>query len=216
MPEKAQVARSGLSNRVGLCGQAFPGAASREHGFPCHPIGRDLDVDACPALVALEVSDPDLGDDMSTSLREETPYVSRFGVLLSGFGIPCNTPPWGTIAALDFDSRELAWESGLGTTRDLAPVPIPLPLGTPNMGGPIATAGGLVFVGAALDDYIRAYDSETGDLVWQHRLPAGGQATPMSYRVVDGGRQFVVIAAGGHTQMRSSPGDSVMAFALPE
>jgi quinoprotein glucose dehydrogenase len=83
------------------------------------------------------------------------------------------------------------------------------------MGGPLATAGGLVFVGAALDDYLRAFDSETGEEVWRGPLPAGGQATPMSYRVRDGGRQFVVIAAGGHSQMRSRRGDRLVAFALP-
>jgi quinoprotein glucose dehydrogenase len=134
--------------------------------------------------------------------------------LLSPLGIPCNPPPWGTLAALDLAAREPRWESVLGTTRDLAPVPLPLPWGTPNMGGPLATAGGLVFIGAALDDYLRAFDSLTGEELWRGRLPAGGQATPMSYRVRDGGRQFVVIAAGGHSQMRSRRGDSLVAFAL--
>jgi quinoprotein glucose dehydrogenase len=80
----------------------------------------------------------------------------------------------------------------------------------------LATAGGLVFIGAALDDYLRAFDSSTGEELWRGRLPAGGQATPMSYRVRDGGRQFVVIAAGGHNQMRSRRGDSLIAFALPD
>ena len=104
----------------------------------------------------------------------------------------------------------------LGTTRDLAPVPIPLPWGTPNMGGPIVTGGGLVFVGATLDDYLRAFDLESGEELWKGRLPAGGQATPMTYRVREDGRQFVVIAAGGHANMRSTPGDSLIAFALAE
>ena len=83
------------------------------------------------------------------------------------------------------------------------------------MGGPIATAGGVVFIGAALDDYLRAFDVETGEELWKGRLPAGGQATPMTYRVRDDGRQFVVIAAGGHAQMRTRSGDSLIAFALP-
>jgi quinoprotein glucose dehydrogenase len=136
--------------------------------------------------------------------------------VLSPLGIPCNAPPWGALAALDLGAREPRWEAVLGTTRDLAPVPIGLPWGTPNMGGPLATAGGVVFIGAALDDYLRAFDSMTGEELWRGRLPAGGQATPMSYRVRDGGRQFVVIAAGGHNQMRSRRGDSLVAFALPE
>jgi quinoprotein glucose dehydrogenase len=141
-------------------------------------------------------------------------YVARFDVLVSPVGVPCNAPPWGAIAALDFGSRSPRWEASLGTVRDLSPVPIPIPWGVPNMGGPIATAGGLVFIGAALDNYLRAFVTETGEEIWKGRLPAGGQATPMTYRVRDGGRQFVVIAAGGHAQMRSSPGDSLVAFAL--
>jgi len=144
-----------------------------------------------------------------------TPYVARMGVLLSPFGVPCNAPPWGTLAALDLATRQLRWEVPLGTIRDLAPIPLPIRWGVPNMGGPLATGGGLVFIGAALDDYLRAFDSETGEELWKGRLPAGGQATPMTYRVRRDGRQFVVIAAGGHAQMRSSAGDSLVAFALP-
>jgi quinoprotein glucose dehydrogenase len=83
------------------------------------------------------------------------------------------------------------------------------------MGGPIATASGLVFIGAALDDHLRAYDIETGRELWRARLPAGGQATPMTYRLRSDGRQFVVIAAGGHGTLGTTPGDHVLAFALP-
>jgi quinoprotein glucose dehydrogenase len=143
------------------------------------------------------------------------PYVARFGVLLSPLGIPCNAPPWGALAVLDLEKREQRWEVPLGTVRDLSPIPIPLAWGVPNMGGPIATGGGVVFIGAALDDYLRAFDIESGAELWHGRLPAGGQATPMTYRLERDGRQFVVIAAGGHSQMRSTPGDSLIAFALP-
>jgi quinoprotein glucose dehydrogenase len=83
------------------------------------------------------------------------------------------------------------------------------------MGGPIVTAGGLVFIAATLDDYLRAYDVETGEELWRARLPAGGQATPMTYRLRDDGKQYVVIAAGGHGAMGTRPGDSVIAYALP-
>jgi quinoprotein glucose dehydrogenase len=158
----------------------------------------------------------DRADYVGRDEMEGTPYVARFGVLLSPFGVPCNSPPWGTLAALDLSARELRWEVTLGTTRDLAPLGIALSWGTPNMGGPLATGGGLVFIGAALDDYLRAFDVETGEELWRARLPAGGQATPMTYRVRMDGRQFVVIAAGGHSQMRSRTGDSLVAFALPE
>jgi len=137
-------------------------------------------------------------------------------VLISPWGIPCNAPPWGALAALDLGAREPRWEVPLGTVRDLAPVPLPLRWGVPNMGGPIVTAGGVVFIGAALDDYLRAFDVETGEELWKGRLPAGGQATPMTFRLRRNGRQLVVIAAGGHAQMRSTPGDSLIAFALPD
>ena len=82
------------------------------------------------------------------------------------------------------------------------------------MGGPIATASGLVFIGAAMDDYLRAFDTDTGAELWKGRLPAGGQATPMTYRLRADGRQFVVIAAGGHNRMGTRLGDHVVAFAL--
>jgi quinoprotein glucose dehydrogenase len=134
--------------------------------------------------------------------------------LRSPLGLPCNPPPWGWLGAWDLASGTLRWRVPLGTIRDLAPLPLPLPLGTPNAGGPIVTAGGLVFIGAAADDYLRAFDLESGEELWRGRLPAGGQATPMTYLGKDG-RQFVVIAAGGHAPLRTRAGDSVVAFALP-
>jgi len=158
---------------------------------------------------------PDGQHVLSTAAQEGTPYKAVFGVLLSPWGIPCNPPPWGALGALDLAAREQRWEVPLGTTRDLAPLGIALAWGVPNMGGPIATAGGLVFVAATLDDYLRAFDTETGQELWRGRLPAGGQATPMTYRVRADGRQFVVVAAGGHSSMRTRRGDSVVAFALP-
>jgi quinoprotein glucose dehydrogenase len=145
-----------------------------------------------------------------------TPYGMRRRPLLSPFMIPCNPPPWGTLASVDLAAGTLRWESALGTTRDLAPVPIGLAWGTPNMGGPIVTAGGVVFIGAAMDDYLRAFDAESGEELWKGRLPAGGQATPMTYKLPGPtGRQLVVIAAGGHGKMGSKLGDSLVAFALP-
>jgi hypothetical protein len=108
------------------------------------------------------------------------------------------------------------WEVPLGTVRDLAPVPLPIKWGTPNLGGPIVTQNGLVFIGAAMDNYLRAFDLQTGKELWKGRLPAGGQATPMTYRLEENGRQFVVIAAGGHGRLGTDIGDSVVAFALPE
>ena len=153
------------------------------------------------------------GQDVSPMLG--TPFGMLREVLLSPLGIPCNAPPWGTLLAVDLATGRVRWEVPLGTTRDIAPLPIALPWGTPGMGGPIVTAGGLVFVAAAMDDYLRAFDVETGRELWKGRLPAGGQATPMTYRARDGGRQFVVVAAGGHGRLGTRRGDAVMAFALP-
>ncbi len=144
------------------------------------------------------------------------PYAAKSEVLLSPFGVPCSPPPWGSILAVDLERGEVVWERPFGTTRDMTPVPVGIELGLPSMGGPIVTAGGLAFIGAALDDYIRAYDVETGEEVWRERLPAGAQATPMTYRLEPGGRQIVVIAAGGHATMGTTRGDWLIAWALPE
>jgi quinoprotein glucose dehydrogenase len=103
----------------------------------------------------------------------------------------------------------------LGTTADLFPNSPRVISGTPNLGGPIITAGGLIFVAAAMDNYLRAFDIETGAELWKGRLPAGGQATPMTYRLRADGKQFVVIAAGGHGKLGTKLGDSLVAFALP-
>ncbi len=142
------------------------------------------------------------------------PYGMRRWAVLSPLGVPCNPPPWGTLAAVDLGDGSIRWQVPLGTIRDIAPVPIPWKLGVPNLGGPLITGSGLVFVGAAMDDYLRAFDLGSGEELWKGRLPAGGQATPMTYRVRDGGRQFVVIAAGGHGRAGTRLGDYVVAFAL--
>ena len=151
----------------------------------------------------------------STLFRQlGTPYAQFQGVLTSRLGVPCTRPPWGTLTAVDLASGEKRWEVPFGSTRDMAPWPFWVEWGMPSAGGPIVTRSGLVFIGAAMDDYLRAYHVETGELLWKQRLPAGGQATPMSYRL-PGGRQFVVIAAGGHGTMGTTPGDSLLAYALP-
>jgi quinoprotein glucose dehydrogenase len=148
----------------------------------------------------------------------ETPYAMKSFPLLSPFGAPCSPPPWGTLAAVDLATGKRLWEVPLGTTREQAPFPIWLvpawrDLGAPNLGGSVATASGLVFIAATTDRYIRAFDAQTGDEVWKYRLPYTGNATPMSYRLGPDGRQFVVIASGGHVW--SEPGDALIGFALP-
>jgi quinoprotein glucose dehydrogenase len=145
------------------------------------------------------------------------PFGMKREVLLSPFGMPCNPPPWGQLHAIDMRDGHELWAVPLGTTRDMAPFSQYLlgATGTPNMGGPLVTAGGLVFIGAAMDNYLRAFDTKTGREVWKGRLPAGGQATPMTY--VWKGQQYVVIAVGGHGKLgnRTKGDDMLVAFALP-
>ncbi|HEV7489187.1 MAG TPA: pyrroloquinoline quinone-dependent dehydrogenase [Rhodanobacteraceae bacterium] len=143
-----------------------------------------------------------------------TPYAMRRTLLDSPLGAPCIAPPWGKLVAVDLAHGKIAWEKPLGTSRDKAIWPFWSMLGAPNMGGPLTTAGGLVFIGATTDNYLRAFDTASGDELWKARLPAGAQATPMSYEA--GGRQYVVIAAGGHAKLGTTRGDYVIAFALPE
>jgi len=147
--------------------------------------------------------------------QEGTDYAVLQSVLLSSLGIPCSPPPWATLLAVDLDDGRILWEVPFGTTRGQAPWPFWMELGVPAMGGPIVTAGGVVFIGASMDGYLRAYDLDTGSELWRDALPAVGQATPMTYRLRDGGRQFVVIAAGGHATLGTKLGDAVVAYALP-
>jgi quinoprotein glucose dehydrogenase len=149
------------------------------------------------------------------SPQRGTPFAVKREVIVSPFGLPCNPPPWGRLHAIDMHDGKVLWEVPLGTTEDIMPLSqyILGNTGTPNLGGPIVTASGLVFVGAAMDNYLRAFDAQTGKELWRGRLPAGGQATPMTY--VWKGRQYVVIAAGGHAKLDTKRGDSILAFALP-
>jgi quinoprotein glucose dehydrogenase len=145
-----------------------------------------------------------------------TPYGMRREPLLSPLGLPCTPPPWGTLVSVDLRRNRIAWQVPLGSTEGRTPWFVPTrDFGMPNMGGPIATAGDLVFIGAAMDDYMRAFDIETGRELWKHKLPAGGQATPMTYRAGADQRQYLVISAGGHGALGTTRGDYVVAFALP-
>src|SRR5229473_2016749 len=132
------------------------------------------------------------------------PYAMFRTTLLAPSGTPCNAPPWGTVAAVDLFSGKKVWDVPLGSY-------VPgMSTGTVNFGGPIVTGGGLVFAAAAADNYLRAFDSETGKELWKFELPASGQATPMTYTLK--GKQYVVIAAGGHGKLGTKQGDYVLAF----
>lgn len=142
----------------------------------------------------------------------ESPYVIEVQPLLSPLGTPCSAPPWAALTAVDLVKKEIVWEVPLGSIEKLAPVPIPWELGTPGAGGPLITAGGLVFIGYTLDDKMRAFDLRTGEVLWKGELPAAGTAVPISYEINN--EQYVVIPAGGHTMYGSTMGDSVVAYKL--
>jgi quinoprotein glucose dehydrogenase len=128
--------------------------------------------------------------------------------------LPCTPPPWGTLAAVDMDQGKIRWQVPLGSLQDFGGKGRPLPPGSINLGGPIVTAGGLVFVAGTFDPFMRAFDAETGKELWKAQLPASGHSTPMTYRV--DGKQYVVIAAGGHSKItEESLGDALVAFTLP-
>lgn len=145
--------------------------------------------------------------------QKGTPYGVALEMFLSPLGIPCTPPPWGVMEAFDLKTRTKLWSKPLGGTRDQSPLPIDAPLGTPNFGGSLVTRSGLTFIGAAAENRVRAFDSRTGAIVWTANVPAGPQATPMTY--VENGRQYVVFAAGGSAMLGTQSGDYLIAYALP-
>lgn len=165
------------------------------------------------ALVDLQAR-PGEGARFSLAEQSGTPWAVKREPLLSPLGMPCNPPPWGMLHAVDLRSGEVAWEVPLGRMSDLVGFPTPERWGSANLGGPLIT-GGLVFIGATMDRRLRAFDLETGALVWRAKLPASAQSSPMTYRARPGGRQYVVVTAGGHSGLGSVLGDWVIAYALP-
>jgi quinoprotein glucose dehydrogenase len=144
--------------------------------------------------------------------RRESPW-GEYARFWDSSRLPCQRPPWGQLHALDLATGELVWQVPLGNAPQLAERGI-TGTGTPNLGGAIATASGLVFIAASNDSRIRAFDARTGRVLWAAPLPASGHATPLTYRGPVSGRQFVVIAAGGGGRFSTTVSDSVVAFAL--
>jgi len=142
-----------------------------------------------------------------------TPYAMYREPLMSPTGVPCAPPPWGLLTAVDLGTGEVRWESPLGRIPQLGLFgDKSKDWGSINLGGSMVTAGGLVFIAAAMDDHLRAFDAETGKLLWEGKLPASAQAAPMTYAV--DGRQFVVICAGGHGKLGTKRGDYVIAYSV--
>jgi quinate dehydrogenase (quinone) len=168
-----------------------------------------------------EADDPNApGGHDGLHVQAGTPYGYRKGMFMSPLGVPCHAPPYGQLTAVDLKNKKILWQKPMGTVADtMLPIGIkaklPFAIGMPVMGGPVATASGLVFFAGTYDYYLRAIDSSTGKELWKGRLPVGAEATPMTYVSPQSGRQFVLIAAGG---ARQSPdrGDYILAFALPE
>lgn len=142
------------------------------------------------------------------------PFAAKMGAFVSPLGIPCQAPPWGYVAGADLRTGQIAWKHRNATVRDLSPLPLPFKMGVPNIGGPMLTAGAVAFLSGSLDNYVRAYDVTSGRQLWESRLPAGGQATPMTYTGADG-RQYLLVVAGGHGSTGTKPGDYVLSYALP-
>ncbi|WP_446918006.1 glucose/quinate/shikimate family membrane-bound PQQ-dependent dehydrogenase [Klebsiella pneumoniae] len=158
------------------------------------------------------------GTESGVQPQYGVPYGVTLNPFLSPFGLPCKQPAWGYISALDLKTNEVVWKKRIGTPQDSLPFPMPVKLpftmGMPMLGGPISTAGNVLFIGATADNYLRAYNMSNGEKLWEARLPAGGQATPMTYEV--NGKQYVVISAGGHGSFGTKMGDYIVAYALPD
>jgi quinoprotein glucose dehydrogenase len=157
--------------------------------------------------------------DWEYSEMSGTPFGMRRRIFLSDQGLPCTRPPWGMLVAVSLDTGRKLWEVPLGDLRGAMPpaarAAMPDGAGSPNLGGAIVTAGGLVFVAATADHTVRAFDVETGRELWHADLPASAKATPMTFRLSRTGRQFVVVAAGGDGGFFGK-GDALVAFALPD
>ncbi|MDF1685299.1 MAG: pyrroloquinoline quinone-dependent dehydrogenase [Parvibaculaceae bacterium] len=154
------------------------------------------------------------GHEAEVTPQAGTEYGMSRELLMSPLGAPCSPLPWGNLTAIDLNDGTIKWQQSFGLANEIVPAPFDLEFGTPSFGGPALTASGIFFIAGTMDQRLRAYDINTGEELWQHKLPAGGHATPMLYEW--GGREYVVIAAGGSSFADTKLGDYIIAFALPE
>lgn len=166
-------------------------------------------------LVPKENADLSNANKGEAGLNENAgaPYAVNMKPFLSPLGVPCQQPPWGYVAGTDLQTGKITWKHKNGTIYDMTPLHLPIPMGMPGIGGPVITDGGVVFMAASVDNFIRGYDLATGKEIWRARLPAGGQATPMTY-LNSKGEQMVVQVAGGHGSIGTTIGDYVVAYKL--
>ena len=182
--------------------------------MPAFAMLKPLELRALAAFLLGEGQDEKhSGADLELSFAGKIPYVmTGHNVFRDPEGYPANKGPWGTLTAIDLSAGELRFQVPLGTYPALEARGLP-PTGTFNIGGPLVTAGGLVFIGAAMDERFHAFDAATGKLLWEFQMDAGGYASPATFEA--DGRQFVVIAAGGGGKPETRPGNAYYCFALP-
>ena len=181
--------------------------------MPAYPNLSDEDMDALLAFLfdKTDLKNPKMVNVTHTEERQYRYAHSGWNVLTDQDGYPGVKPPWGTLNAIDLNKGEILWKVPLGFYPELIEKGLP-PTGTQNLGGPAVTAGGLVFIGATRDKMFRAFDTRTGEILWEYELPAGGNATPSVYEV--DGKQYIVIAAGGGGRVGSPSSDAYVAFTL--
>jgi quinoprotein glucose dehydrogenase len=181
-----------------------------------------VNVNNLPAKVRLvpraEYEHPEqrIAEDGAYTEQTGAPYGLFRNFIQAPSDLPCCAPPWGFLEAVDLAEGKIRWRVPLGSMQDFGGSHAAIPAGSISLGGPIVTAAGLVFIAGAVDSFMRAFDIDTGREIWKWRLPASGAATPVTYVAKEGGRQYVVIAAGGHSHVsEETQSDTLVAFALP-